>query len=85
MIHNRVAFDDTHTWIVAIVGSDEATICNSTLLEQKNRHRDQGKAKQGIMNAKTNEARTDIHIIGMSPHHMQKVRVKQYRAVCDST
>jgi hypothetical protein len=35
MIHNRVAFDDTHTWIVAIVGSDEATICNSTLLEQK--------------------------------------------------
>jgi hypothetical protein len=88
--HNKVAYDNPHTWIIAMVGSDEATIVNSKLLQSKNKRRDLGDsqakmARQGIMHAKTNEARTDIHIIGMSPNHMQKVRVKQYRAVCDST
>jgi hypothetical protein len=91
--HNKVAYDNTHTWIIAIVGSDEATIVSSENLKKKNKRLDLTdeqalKAKtsaKGNMLAKTNEARTDIHIIGMSPNHMQKVRVKQYRAVCDST
>ena len=91
LTHNNVAYDNPHTWIIAIIGSDHATILNHGRLKSLNKRKSAHidikveKEKKGTLTAKADLAKTDIHIVGMSPSHMTKTRVHDYRKVCDET